>query len=188
MTLWDVEVGRLADDLLELPPEPLRVLGLRVFEATLDVFGRPLEDLFVEETVAFCRRALEEFRSVRNVADFTPARREPFLEGYDWEDGKAPFAAASLSQGVAQYAGFLVGRDAEELVEALSSFYESVLSFAALGRVVSVEDEHENDLCRRAVDEQLAWISEVRGGRVTTGARRGRTSSSRRSTQACSHV
>ncbi|MEU2118724.1 hypothetical protein ABZ567_24475 [Streptomyces sp. NPDC016459] len=161
--MWDVEVGRFADDLLECPAESLRVLGLKVFEATLDVFGRPLDDLFDEETVTFYRGALEEFRSVQDLADFTPARRKPFLEGYDWHDGKAPFTAASLSQGVAQYAGFLIGRDEEELVEALSSFYEAVLSFAALGRTASVEDERANGFCRTAVDEQLALIGEVRG-------------------------
>ncbi|MFE5732214.1 hypothetical protein ACFQ7A_15070 [Streptomyces sp. NPDC056528] len=163
MTLWDAEIGRLSDDLLECPTDSLRMLGLKAFEATLDVFGRPLGDLFDKETVAFLRHALEEFRSVGDCVEFTAEQREPFLEGYDWNDSKAPFTAASLAQGVAQYAGFLVGRDEEEIVEALSSFYESVSAFAALGRIVSVEEERANEFCRRAVDEQLALIEEICG-------------------------
>ncbi|WP_405854132.1 hypothetical protein OG361_16065 [Streptomyces sp. NBC_00090] len=163
MTLWDVEVGRLADDLMECSADSLRILGLKAFEATLEVFGRPLGDLFDKETVAFYRHGLEEFRSVREFAEFTAERREPFLEGYDWNDSKAPFTAASLSQGVAQYAGFLIGRDEEEIVETLSSFYESVLSYAALGPIIDVEDERANAYCRRAVDEQLALIREICG-------------------------
>ncbi|MFE2557186.1 hypothetical protein ACFXGT_14380 [Streptomyces sp. NPDC059352] len=85
MTLWDVEVGRLAGDLMECPADSLRVLGLKAFEAVLEVFGGPLEDLFGKETAAFYRRGLEEFRSVREFAEFAAERREPFLEGYGRE-------------------------------------------------------------------------------------------------------
>ncbi|WP_435189071.1 hypothetical protein [Streptomyces sp. bgisy126] len=53
----------------------------REFAATLDVFGRPLDDLFDKETVAFLRHALEEFRSVGDCVEFTAEQREPFLEG-----------------------------------------------------------------------------------------------------------
>jgi hypothetical protein len=165
MTLWDAEVGRFEDELLECPTESLRTLGLRVIEETVTVYGQPLEELFDQATVTLFRDAVVEFRSFTGSAEGVSERwGRLFADAYDWQDRKSPFTAASLCQALAQYADFLLGEDnAEEILEVLSSCYESVLSFAALGRTVTVDAEREDLRCRHAADLQLALIQEICG-------------------------
>ncbi|MFF9626846.1 hypothetical protein [Streptomyces griseosporeus] len=170
MNLWDVEVGRFADGLQGCSSGSLRRLGLRVIEETVTVYGRPVDELFDEATVSLYRRAVDEFRSFDGVGSAGSADtvREEwdrlFADAWDWQDGRSPFTAASLCQALAQYADFLLAEGAAEgLLEVLSSCYESVLSFASLGRVVTVDMEREDPRCRRAIDLQSALIEEICG-------------------------
>ncbi|MHB9861204.1 hypothetical protein [Streptomyces sp. YIM S03343] len=165
MTLWDAEVGRFEDDLLKCPVGSLRTLGLRVIEETPKVYVRPLEELFDQDTVALFRNAVGEFRSFAGCAEtVSETWGQLFAEACDWQDSKSPFTAASLCQGLAQYSDFLLGEDnSEELLEVLSSCYESVLSVAALGRTFTVNAEQEDPRCRQAVGLQLAQLEEVCG-------------------------
>ncbi|MGW0081258.1 hypothetical protein [Streptomyces sp. NPDC003393] len=165
MTLWDAEIGRLQNSLLECPFEDLQGLGLRVIEETVTVYGRPLDELFDDASVTLFQEAIEEFRSFSGASEEVAERwDELFADAYDLQDSKSPFTAASLCQGLAQYADALLSEDAGEgIVEVLSSCYESVLSFASLGRIVTVDMEREDPRCRRAVDLQLTLIEQICG-------------------------
>jgi hypothetical protein len=163
MTLWDAEIGRLQNGLLECSFEDLQRLGLRVIEETVTVYERPLDELFDDATVTLYQEALDAFRSFSGANEEVAERwDELFADAWDWQDSKFPFTAASLCQGLAQYADALLSEDAGEgIIEVLSSCYESVLSFASLGRIVTVEMEREDPRCRRAVDLQLRLIEQI---------------------------
>ncbi|MGY3202190.1 hypothetical protein [Streptomyces sp. TE5632] len=166
MNLWDAEVGRFEDKLLECSVDSLRNLGLRVIEETVRVYGQPLEEVFDQATVTLFRNALEEFHLFAgSVVGVSGRWDQLFADAYDWQDSKSPFTAASLCQALAQYADFILGggNSEEEILEVLSSCYESVLSFAALGRKVTVDAERESSHCRQAVDLQLTAIQDVCG-------------------------
>ncbi|MFH8936734.1 hypothetical protein [Streptomyces griseosporeus] len=165
MNLWDVEVGRFADDLQRCSFGALRRLGLRVIEDTVTVYGRPVDELFDESTVTFYRRALDEFRSFDAAGSVDAVREEwdrLFKDAWDWQDSRSPFTAASLCQALAQYADFLLGEAAPEgLLEVLSSCYESVLSSASLGRIVTLDMEREDRRCHQAVTLQSVLIEQI---------------------------
>ncbi|WP_189941929.1 hypothetical protein [Streptomyces aurantiogriseus] len=136
-----------------------------MIEQTLAVFGRPLEELFDPSTVSLVSESLRAFQARLALGTDSPdVWGRLFAEGYDWQDGKSPFTAASLVQGFVQYAGFLTEDvNKGEIMEVLSSCYESVLSFAAIGRTITVEQERENPYVSGAVELQVTLIQEVCG-------------------------
>ncbi|MET9448941.1 hypothetical protein [Streptomyces cinerochromogenes] len=130
----------------------------------MTVYGLPLDEVFDDSTVTLYRRALDEFRSFTGTTDAVQEEWDLlFADAWDWQDSTSPFTAASLCQALAQYADFLLGEAPEELLEVLSSCYESVLNTASLGRTVTVDAERGHPRCRRAVELQLALIREVCG-------------------------
>ncbi|MFI6951819.1 hypothetical protein [Streptomyces sp. NPDC050422] len=165
MTLWDVEIDPYEDALLSCSRESLESLALEVIKTVPEYFDRPLDDLFDRGTVALFRNALEEFQAFSGASPIVVERwNEMFKDVYDWQDSSSPFIAASLVQGLGQFADLLLGRsDGEEVLEVLSSCYESVLSSARLGRAASIDDERRNPNCRAAVSRQVALIQEACG-------------------------
>ncbi|MEV4336714.1 hypothetical protein [Streptomyces sp. NPDC049590] len=161
--LWDVEVAdRCAGGLEKCSWGALRSLGLKVIEETPGLFGRPLEEVFTPATVALFRAAVAEFGAVPGPLSETPEPWEELLaDAWDWQDGNAPFTAASLVQGLVQYSEFLVGEGhPDDILEVLSSCYESVLSYASIGRTVTIDQERDNSYCRAAIDLQHRLIRE----------------------------
>ncbi|MFJ2416115.1 hypothetical protein [Streptomyces brevispora] len=165
MTLWDFEIGPHEEALSSCSREVLESLALKVIKTVPDYYGRPVEDLFDQSTITLFRGALEEFETFSGATPSVAERwDEMFEDGYDWQDSRSPFIAASLIQGVAQFADLLLGRSGdEEAVEVLSSCYESVLSAARLGRAISVDDERSDPNCRAAVSYQITLIREACG-------------------------
>jgi hypothetical protein len=163
MNFWDVEIGRRESELMRISPTGKRALGLAVIEETVEGFDRPLSSVFSEETVEFITGALDSFRSCLRSGKFQDLATDAFLEAaYDASDGKAPFAAASLLKSLGEYAEFSVGQNWEEgLLEVMSSCYESVLSYEAIGRVVTIDDERQNTRCVRAIESQLRLIRQA---------------------------
>ncbi len=161
MTLWDVEIGPLEHVLTECPGASLRALGLAVIEGTLAIYGQPLEDLFDSATVSLITVACEEFRSFSGPTEQVSARWDLlFEEAYSWQDNLRPFTVASLMQAVAEYSGFLIDQDVQQLIEALFLCYQSVLSFASIARRITVDMERSNSFCRDAIELQKSLIEE----------------------------
>ncbi|MFD7865435.1 hypothetical protein [Streptomyces sp. NPDC059783] len=165
MTLWDVEIEPYEDALLECSRESLESLALKVIKNVPERFGSSLEEIFDQDTVTLFRSALEEFETFSGATSALADRWDALFEDvYDWQDSRSPFTAASLIQAVGQLADVLLGRsDDEEVLEVLSSCYESVLSSARLGRAISVDDERADPNCREAVAYQIALIQEMCG-------------------------
>lgn len=165
MTLWDVEIGPHEDALLGCSRSSLETLALKVIKKVPNYFGQPLEDLCDQDTVTLFRRALEEFETFSGATRAVEERWDGMFEDvYDWQDSRAPFTAASLMQGVGQLADLLLGRSGdEEVLEVLSSCYESVLSSARLVRAISVDTERSDPNCRAAVSHQITLIQEMYG-------------------------
>ncbi|WP_157535506.1 hypothetical protein [Nocardia inohanensis] len=165
MTLWDVDVAVFEDALLECPAAALQTLGIRVIEGTSRIFAVPLEELFDDSTSMLIHSSIDEFNSFSEPSNEAIERWAPIFESIEnWQDSKSPFTAASFTEAIAQYAHFLFDReDRDALIESLSFCYESILSFARLGRTVTLDMERGNPYCRGAIQLQKDLIAEIVG-------------------------
>lgn len=165
MTLWDVEVGTLEDELQACSRDSLRVLGLKVIEGTSHIFGQPLPELFDPSTVDMIDVVVSEFNSVPEPSESVSEKwTSLFVDLDSWQDSRFPLTVASYMQAIAQYGNFLFERDGKnELIESLSSCYESVLSFARIGRRITIEMERDNSYCVEAIQLQKSLIRQICG-------------------------
>ncbi|MFB7719470.1 hypothetical protein [Nocardia sp. NPDC056100] len=164
MTLWDVEIAPLETAFTECPSSELRTLGLAVIDETLALYGQPLEELFDAATVSLVAVACEEFRTFPIPTEEVSARWDLLFEqACSWQDDIRPLTKASLMQAVAEYSVFLIHQDVQQLLETLSCCYESVLSFASIARLITVDMERNNTFCHNAIALQKRLIEELCG-------------------------
>jgi hypothetical protein len=164
MTLWGAEFGGVDfEGILDTRRDAVGLV-LDVLDATLDLVNSEGEEVFDSDTVAFTDRATGLLRTFVDTGDVPPFDEEEFFEAAFLEsDSLSPYAGSALRLGLGHIMQFATDQmDWTGVRDALDACYEIVLQRQALGRVVTVEMEHENPSCRRAIELQKELIATAR--------------------------
>lgn len=161
MELWDQRVEPYAHALEGLNNGALCNLALDVIEATIPLLGLPLDEFFPPDRAELIKSALElRSRSPKDWQVNSDFAME-MLTRYDElpEVSVRPAVGAYLMALVRLFEGPPSSVSADDVMEILSSCYESVLMSHLTGRV-TIDDELDSDRCVAAISRQIGIIEE----------------------------
>ncbi|MFE2877401.1 hypothetical protein ACFXG6_27290 [Streptomyces roseus] len=159
MELWDQKVEPYAQSLDKFDATTLSNLAFDAVEAAIDLIGPPFGDFFPPGHAALIESSITFRRDHPADWQFDSEFAANLLNRYD-DLPDAPVRPAVGPFFMALVRIFEVSANSlsvDDVMEILSSCYESVLMSHLTGRV-TLEDERNSDQCTTAIDRQIRLI------------------------------